>query len=112
MKLVHSLVVAAVLAIPAASSFAQASAASNGPVTRAQVRAELVQLEQAGYRPGAGDHTSYPVQLQAAEARVAAENGAAAGYGGVADGSSAEGSSAGSSFGSDHAGTKSIYFGH
>ena len=112
MKLVHSLVVAAVLAIPAASSFAQASAASNGPVTRAHVRAELVQLEQAGYRPGAGDHTSYPVQLQAAEARVAAENGAAAGYGGVADGSSAAGSSAGSSFGSDHAGTKSIYFGH
>ncbi|WP_423922708.1 DUF4148 domain-containing protein [Caballeronia sp.] len=112
MKLVHSLIVAAVLAIPAASSFAQASAASNGPVTRAQVRAELVQLEQAGYRPGSGDDTSYPVQLQAAEARVAAQNGATAGYGGVADGSSASGSSAVRSFGSDHAGTKSIYFGH
>ena len=94
MKLVHSLIVAAVLAIPAASSFAQASAASNGPVTRAQVRAELVQLEQAGYRPGAGDHTSYPVQLQAAEARVAAENAGTSGVGGTPSGTSASGAPA------------------
>jgi hypothetical protein len=68
-------------------SFAQ----SNAPVTRAQVRAELVQLEKAGYHPGAGDQSDYPVQIQAAEARVAAQNGASSGYGGAASGSSAAG---------------------
>jgi hypothetical protein len=104
MKLVQSLIVAAVLAIPAVS-FAQ----SNAPVSRAQVRAELVQLEKAGYTPGVGDNTTYPAEIQAAEARVAAQNGAATGYGGVADGSSASGASFGSL---DHAGTKSLYSGH
>jgi hypothetical protein len=104
MKLIQSLIVAAVLAVPAVS-FAQ----SNAPVTHAQVRAELVQLEKAGYSPGAGDQTTYPVQIQAAEARVAAQNSATTGYGGVADGSSVSGAAFGPA---DHAGTKSIYFGH
>jgi hypothetical protein len=87
MKLVQSLVVAAVLAIPAVSSFAQ----SNQPVTRAEVKAQLVQLEKAGYQPGAGDRTEYPRNIQAAEARVSAANGAAADVGGVTDGTSASG---------------------
>jgi hypothetical protein len=48
-----------------------ASAQDQSGVTRAQVEEELVQLENAGYsNPGADDHMSYPVQLQAAEARV------------------------------------------
>jgi hypothetical protein len=50
-------------------SFAQ----STEPVTRAQVRAELIQLEEAGYHVGGGDHTTYPVQIQAAEAKIAAQ---------------------------------------
>jgi hypothetical protein len=79
-SLIQAVVVAAALAAPVAA-FAQ----SNEPVTRAQVRAELVQLEQTGWRPGEGDHTTYPAQIQAAEAKVAAENGAT-GVGGVADG--------------------------
>jgi hypothetical protein len=87
MKLVQSLVVAAALAIPAMSSFAQ----SNQPVTRAEVKAQLVQLEKAGYQPGVGENTQYPRDIQAAEARVNAANGAATGVGGVADGSSASG---------------------
>jgi hypothetical protein len=89
MKLVQSLIVAAALAIPAVSSFAQ----SNQPVTRAEVKAQLVQLEKAGYQPGRND-PHYPDDIQAAEARVAAQNGASTGYGGVSDGSSASGSSA------------------
>ena len=60
MKLVQSIVVAALLAVPALS-FAQ----SNQPLTRAQVRAELVQLQQAGYNP-ASDNTQYPVNIEAA----------------------------------------------
>jgi hypothetical protein len=87
MKL-SSLIVAAALAIPAVSSFAQSSQA---PVTRAQVKSELVQLENAGYNPGSDDHTTYPAQIQAAEAKVAAQNGQS-GYGGVADGTLASGS--------------------
>ncbi len=86
MKLVQSLIVAAVLAIPAVSSFAQ----SNAPVTRAEVKAQLVQLEKAGYQPGRDD-PYYPADVQAAEARVSAQNGAANSYGGVSDGTSASG---------------------
>lgn len=81
-SLIQAVVVAAALAAPVAV-FAQ----SNAPLTRAQVRAELVQLEKAGYQPAASDNTTYPVQIQAAEAKVAAQNGAT-GVGGVASGSS------------------------
>ena len=105
MKLVQSLIVAAAFAIPAVSSFAQ----SDAPVSRAQVRAELVQLEQAGYQPGAGDQATYPVQIQAAEARVAAQNNANSSYGGVAGGSSASGASVKPVA---NIGAESIYFGH
>jgi len=84
-SLIQAVAVAAVLAVPAVS-FAQQQA----PVTRAQVRAELVQLEQAGYHVGDGDNTSYPAQLQAAQARIAAMNGNTA-YGGAADGTSQAG---------------------
>jgi hypothetical protein len=84
-SLIPAFVLASALAMPAVS-FAQ----SNGPVTRAQVRADLVQLEKAGYHVGDG-HTTYPVEIQAAEAKVAAENGASSGYGGAAAGSSEAG---------------------
>ena len=86
MKFVQSLIVAAVVIVPAVS-FAQ----SNGPVTRADVRAQLVQLEKAGYNP-AGDQINYPANIQAAQARVDAENGqAATSYGPSTSGTSAAG---------------------
>ena len=53
-------------------SFAQASTG----LTRAQVVAELVRLEQAGYDPSAGEDSNYPASIQAAEAKVAAEDAA------------------------------------
>lgn len=87
-SLIKAVAIAAVLAIPAVS-FAQ----SNQPVTRAQVRAELVQLEKAGYRPGAGTEAHYPDELQAAQSRVNAQNGAASGYGGTANSTSQSGGS-------------------
>jgi len=88
-SLVSAVALASALAVPAVS-FAQQS---NGPVTRAQVRAELVQLEQAGWRPtmDMGNNPHYPDGIQAAEAKVAAQNGAASGYGGVVSGSSEAG---------------------
>jgi hypothetical protein len=79
-SLVQAVVIAAALAAPVAA-FAQ----SNQPVTRAKVRADLVQIEKAGYRPGDGDNTSYPAQVQAAEAKIAAQE--TSGVGGVAGGS-------------------------
>ena len=85
---IQAVAVAAVLAVPAVS-FAQ----SNAPLTRAQVRAELVQLEQAGYQPNT-DNYDYPVQLQAVERRVAAQN-ATASAGGVVAGTSQSGVSTG-----------------
>jgi hypothetical protein len=90
-SLIQAVAVAAALVAPVVS-FAQ----SNAPVTRAEVRARLVQLEKAGYDPTSVP-TDYPVGLQAAEAKVAAQNGAT-GVGGVADGSSYTGHPAISKF--------------
>ena len=103
-SLIQAVVIAAVLAAPVAS-FAQ----SNQPMTRAQVRAELVQLEKAGYYPG---HSSpyYPADIQAAQARVDAQNGteqaAQSDFGGVTNGSSQSGAVV------QPKGPQSIYFGH
>ncbi|MGF6384674.1 DUF4148 domain-containing protein [Paraburkholderia sp. CNPSo 3155] len=85
-SLVQAVVIAVTLAAPVAV-FAQ----SNQPVTRAQVREELVQLEKAGYNPGRWNPNTYPYDVQAAEARVAAQNSA---VGGVTSGSSQQGRAA------------------
>ncbi|EKS71681.1 MULTISPECIES: DUF4148 domain-containing protein [Caballeronia] len=60
------LALALVLSAPALT-FAQAS---NTPVSRAQVRNELIQLERAGYKP---NKVKYPADIQAAEARIGAQ---------------------------------------
>lgn len=89
-SLIQAVIAVAVFSAPVAS-FAQ----SNAPVTRAQVRAELAQLAQAGYHAGDGDNARYPEDIQAAEARVAAQNSATTGtttsYGGSTSGTSASG---------------------
>jgi hypothetical protein len=108
-SLIPAVVLASGLAVPAVS-FAQQS---NGPVTRAQVRAELVQLEKAGWRPamGMGNNPDYPAGIQAAEAKVAAQNEVTASYGGVAGGVAASGAPTANR--SETSGnTKSIYSGH
>lgn len=73
-------------------------AQSNQPVTRAEVRANLVQVENAGFDPH--DFVHYPENLQAAEAKVAAHNAAIAnsptsGYGGEPNGAVNSGSASG-----------------
>jgi hypothetical protein len=86
-----ALAVAAAIAFPVAG-YAQESSST---VTRAQVRAELVQLESVGYRPGRANDPHYPTDIQAAEAAVASQKGAesnvASGMGGVRSGSSDSG---------------------
>ncbi|RQS65990.1 DUF4148 domain-containing protein [Burkholderia sp. Bp8963] len=55
-----------------------AMAQTSAPLTRAQVLDELYRLEAAGYDPSAGDEGNYPADIQAAEARVAAQQAAQA----------------------------------
>ena len=85
-SLIQAVIAASVLCAPIVS-FAQ----SNAPVTRAQVRAELIQLEKAGYHVGDGDNAHYPEDIQAAEARISTLNSAATGHGGSTNGSSNSG---------------------
>jgi hypothetical protein len=85
-SLIKAIAIAAVLAAPVVS-FAQ----TNQPLTRAEVRAQLVQLEKAGYNPSTADDNNYPQDIQAAEARVAAQNGNTTGYGSNAGGSTQAG---------------------
>lgn len=84
--LFHAVVIAMAIAMPAIS-FAQSS---NQPLSRAQVRTQLIELEQAGYHPSMNDN-QYPVDIQAAEARVAAKKTAESAYGPGVDGSSQSG---------------------
>ena len=92
-SLIKSVALVVVLAAPVVS-FAQ----SEQPLTRAEVKAQLKQVEQAGYNPGRSSDSMYPADIQAAEARVAQQNATAqadtTGYGPTATGSSQAGGSA------------------
>jgi hypothetical protein len=72
MKLSTLAVCVATLAMPLAA-FAQQS---DSGLTRAEVRAQLVELEQTGWRP-TEEGPTYPERLQEAEAKVAAKHAAA-----------------------------------
>ncbi|PLZ03826.1 hypothetical protein CY652_02275 [Burkholderia sp. WAC0059] len=88
--LIQAAVVAAAVAVPALS-FAQEQA----PLTRAEVRADLVRVEQAGYNPATAGNATYPADIQAAEARIAStqadSQAADTGYGPSTSGSSQSG---------------------
>ena len=99
-SLVQSVVIAAALAAPLAV-FAQ----SNAPLTRAQVKADLIQFEQAGGRTNFSNDPYYPEDAQLAQSRVNAQKGNNQAVGGAQAGSSASGAPAKSD------GLKSIYFG-
>jgi hypothetical protein len=85
-SLLYTAIAASVLAIPVVS-FAQQS---NAPVTRAKVRAELIEIEQGGYKPGRRN-PNYPEDVQAAHARVAAAQAQTSSYGPAVNGSSQSG---------------------
>lgn len=94
-NLLQAAIVAALVAAPALS-FAQAQ--SDAPKTRAEVKAELIQLEKAGYNPATANDATYPSDIQAAEARVSQQEGVAqapaaetSGYGPATSGSSQSG---------------------
>lgn len=64
------------IAIAPAISFAQSI--HNGPVTRAQVLQELVDLESVGYHPAMANEVNYPENVQAAMRRLEAQRADAA----------------------------------
>ncbi|MDR5739905.1 MULTISPECIES: DUF4148 domain-containing protein [unclassified Caballeronia] len=89
MNSIAKVVVSVAAIVAPALSFAQSNSA---PLTRAQVRAELAQLQAAGYSTAAGENATYPADIQAAEARVAAQQSAASqSYGGMQSGEGASG---------------------
>ncbi|QGZ64187.1 DUF4148 domain-containing protein [Paraburkholderia acidisoli] len=111
--LVQAAFVAALAAAPALS-FAQAQD-NNGPVTRAEVKSQLIQLEQAGYNPATANDSNYPSDIQAAEARVSQQQGQGlaqaqtpetSGYGSGTSGSSQSGQPA------SVRPSQSVYFGN
>lgn len=67
--LIQTIIIATSL-FAAAISFGQTSP----PVTRAQVRAELILLEQTGYSPGGSSDLNYPADIMAAEKSLHAQN--------------------------------------
>jgi hypothetical protein len=83
--LFQPIAIAVLMGVPVIST-----AESNAPVSRDQVRAELVELERAGYHVG-DDDPHYPDAIQAAEARVAGQHSTPSGYGGVGSQSSLSG---------------------
>ncbi|GAB7524460.1 DUF4148 domain-containing protein [Paraburkholderia sp. 2C] len=108
-SLIKAVAIAAVLAAPVVA-FAQSNPSG---LTRAQVRAELIQLEKAGYDPAMSNDATYPADIQAAERRVQDQNAQAAaqqpadtGYGAATGGTSQTGAPARM----DRA--NSVYFGH
>ncbi|WP_175968461.1 DUF4148 domain-containing protein [Burkholderia sp. BCC0322] len=106
-SLIKAVALAALVAAPVVS-FAQ----SQQPLTRAQVRAELVQLEKAGYNPN--DWMNYPENIQAAQAKIAAAQNTGAqadatGYGANAAATSQSGQRVVVPAATDRS---SVYFGH
>ncbi|MGF6854934.1 DUF4148 domain-containing protein [Paraburkholderia sp. CI3] len=89
-SLIQAFALTAMIAAPVAS-FAQ----SEQPITRAEVKAEVQQLEQTGYNPAIVLDAQYPADIQAAEARVSAMKakgqGDTSGYGSSMGGSSQAG---------------------
>lgn len=112
-SIIKAVAIAAILAAPVAS-FAQSN---QQPLTRAEVRNQLIQVEQAGYNPATTNDPTYPSDIQAAETRVQAQNPAIAqtqepvadtsGYGGAVSGSSQSGGLV-----QPMSGAKSVYFGN
>jgi hypothetical protein len=95
--LVHTVCAVAVIAVPIAS-FAQ----SEGTLTHAQVQAEIVQLEQAGFNPANANTVDFPTNIQATDTTAP---GQSSGYGPATNGSSQMGHPASTT------GMKPVFFG-
>ncbi len=100
-------VLVAVSAAVAAPAFA-----SESTVTRAQVRAELAALQQAGYQPNRPNDPNYPDNIQAALNRIRDHGAVAADTQAAGCGSDAGGATQSGSRNTVRTAERSIYFGH
>ncbi|WP_175881437.1 DUF4148 domain-containing protein [Burkholderia sp. BCC0044] len=102
----------AALLVAVSAAVAAPAFANDAVVTRAQVRAELAQLQQAGYPLNRATDATYPNDLQAALTQVHADdavaaNAPAAGYGSTGDTATQSGRRQVVSVAE-----RSVYFGH
>ncbi|WP_176047996.1 DUF4148 domain-containing protein [Burkholderia sp. BCC1644] len=102
----------AALLVAVSASVATPVFAGESTVTRAQVRAELAALQQAGYLPNRPNDPNYPDNIQAALSRIhdggaVAADTQAAGYGSDASSATQSGSR-----NVVRMAERSIYFGH
>jgi len=95
--LVHTVCALAVVGVPIASL-----AQSDGSLTRAQVQAEIAQLQQAGFNPANANTVDFPANMPTTDASAA---GQSSGYGPATNGSSQMGRPASPS------GMKPVFFG-
>jgi hypothetical protein len=96
------LVAQVTLVVSALAAPAFAYAQSDGPITRDDVRADLIRLEQAGLNPSVNDDATYPANVQTAEAKVSRQEGAND-VGGAQSGSAASSPSHGMGRAGEHA---------
>ncbi|NTZ83315.1 DUF4148 domain-containing protein [Burkholderia metallica] len=105
----------AALLVAVSAAVAAPAFANESTVTRAQVRAELAQLQQAGYPLNRATDATYPNDLQAALTQIhAGAAGAAVAANAPASGYGSDGDTATQS-GRRHAvsvAERSVYFGH
>ncbi|MDN7915571.1 DUF4148 domain-containing protein [Burkholderia cepacia] len=102
----------ATLLVAVSASAAVPAFAAEAVVSRAQVRAELVQLEQAGYQPGRANDPHYPVDLQAALTRIHANDAVVAGAATSGYGSETVAATQSGRRPATRVAERSIYFGH
>jgi hypothetical protein len=92
MEIMKSTTLSALLAAIIGFGVAPVFAQDAQPVTRAQIKAELVALEQAGYNPAYSHGPDYPADFQVAQRKVAAKQAQAMQYGPSTNGTSESGS--------------------
>lgn len=88
--------ICAAIATACSAAPAVVFAESSSSITREQVRAEIIDLQKVGYTPGTASDNDFPGNIQAAEARLAAQRAGAQkstsrGYGPAMDGSAQSG---------------------
>lgn len=69
------------VAVPVCAVLASVTSSAQSPVTdssptRAEVKAQLAQIERAGFNPAVASDPYYPADMQAAEARTHGRNAA------------------------------------
>ncbi|AOI78667.1 MULTISPECIES: DUF4148 domain-containing protein [unclassified Burkholderia] len=102
----------AALLVAVSASVAAPVFAGESTVTRAQVRAELAALQQAGYQPNRPNDPNYPDNIQAALSRIRDHDAVAADTQAAGYGSDAGGATQSGSRNTVRTAERSIYFGH